>query len=280
MPKIQLAIQVFSSASFGSSKWEVSKFSVSSRKSILTFLGQNTSCKCSGSSSTLYICIDGTEMPPLSTSGAVWEEFCGLCSNLREGKKRKKPRISFGTEIPVGSAVVSRQPNLSSEEDAQAVAPAPSGFCQEQPQGHEEKQGCGKEAVWPNCDPENAERRREKPPQRELLFVLARFKLNSWQLPEPGSTRHPEPHSATTQDKAMPQRRHRKRIAHGFIQRRKAARKAELSKSPACIIPPNTGALCSSSGAKALSERLLNNIYRAGDNSVGKHLKISSGLAP
>lgn len=274
-------MQVFSSASFGSSKWEVSKFSVSSRKSILTFLGQNTSCKCSGSSTSLYICIDGTETPPLGTSGALWEEFCSLYSNLKEGRKKERaPRISFGTEIPVGSAVVSRQPDLSSEEDAQAVAPAPPGFCQEQPQGQEEKQGCGKEA---NCDPENAEgpeRKREKPPQRELQTTapvcsctrtIGEFKLSSWQLPEPGCTRHPQPHSATSQDKAKPQRRHRRRIAqgsNGFIQGRKAARKAELSKSPVCIIPPNTGALCSSPGAKALSEKLLNNIYRAGDNGV------------
>lgn len=43
------------------------------------------------------------------------------------------------------------------------------------------------------------------------LVVLARFNPGTWQLQEPGSTSHPEPHSAVAQDKERAQRRHRER---------------------------------------------------------------------
>lgn len=115
-------------------RWEVSKFSISSRKSILTFLGQNPKTSpCANvlrppPGSPLSICIGWHRN---ASTEHFWGSLEGILQPLFQPKRRKNqertPRISLGAEIPVGSAVVSRQPNLSSEEeDVQAVASAPS----------------------------------------------------------------------------------------------------------------------------------------------------------
>lgn len=129
------------------------------------------------------------------------------------------------------------------------------------------------------CHPENAdgsERKRQKSPraelaQQRLLFIccFAGWKLSSWQLPEAGSTSHPvrqDPGQGHGSEEA-----HKKHMAAMvlFSTGEESQQGKQRYLKALSALSPRTLELCAAApGAKALSERLLNNIYRAGDNNI------------